>query len=359
MKNFYPAFLFCSFIANAQLDIITNETPLQIFQESFADPNTILSTLKFNGSEENATIISDQFSRFQTTNEVVFGMEAGIIMTNGQTINAYGPNNNSGGFAPVPSVLYNLDPDLALMSEVASYHHSVIEFDFIPTGSISSFQYVFASEEYPEWTNSNFNDVFGIFISGPGISGPFTNDAVNIAIVPDTAEPVSINALNNGSINEGPCEYCEFYITNGTGNTPLVNSLTQFDGYTTILTAMANVQPGETYHLKIGVGDCQDTHWDTAVILLGDSFSSNTLSTPQTIINKLHIYPNPADHFFKISSDEIINEVTISDLLGKVIKHFILNATLVELDVSNLQAGQYVLEISTEGNFQRQKLIVK
>lgn len=69
-----------------------------------------------------------------------------------------------------------------------------MEFDFVPATDNISFNYVFGSEEYPEYVCSQFNDVFAFFISGPGIVG-----LQNIAIVQGTANmPVAINSVNVG-----------------------------------------------------------------------------------------------------------------------------------------------------------------
>ena len=120
---------------------------------------------------------------------------------------------------------------------------------------------MFGSEEYPEYANSSFNDVFGFFLSGPGIAGIFTNNARNIATLPETNQFVSINNVNH--INNS-----QFYINNSGGLT------IQYDGFTTVLKANATVIPGETYHIKLAIADVSDNIYDSGVCIKAGSFSS-------------------------------------------------------------------------------------
>ena len=53
----------------------------------------------------------------------------------------------------------------------------ILEFDFFPSADTVKFNYVFAGEEYLEWVNTQFNDVFAFLISGPGITGPYASPA--------------------------------------------------------------------------------------------------------------------------------------------------------------------------------------
>ncbi len=209
------------------------------------------------------------------------GIEEGVILATGATANAHGPNtatnittnffDNSG------------DPDLNILASGANVFDAVgIEFDFTPTLDMVEFNYVFASDEYCDYVNTQFNDVFGFFISGPGITGGFTGGADNIALVPGTNLDVSINNVNIqnnavyyvdnvplGQNQQGP-----FACTQDLAQQGLAINDCEYDGFTTVLTATANVIPCETYRIRLVVGDVGDGIFDSAVFLEANSFSA-------------------------------------------------------------------------------------
>jgi hypothetical protein len=163
------------------------------------------------------------------------------------------------------------DADLQALVVDPTYDASVLEFDFITVSDSAVFNFVFGSEEYNEFVNSTFNDVFAFFISGPGITG-----LQNIAMLPVFPPvPVSINNLNNGysipaTPASGPCTNCAYFQDNTLGT-----YTTEYDGLTSILMAVAaNLQPGETYHLKIAIADVGDHAYDSGVIIQTGSFTA-------------------------------------------------------------------------------------
>lgn len=137
-------------------------------------------------------------------------------------------------------------------SGASSYDAVSIEFDFTPqvTDSIS-FTYIFASEEYPEFSNSSFNDRFMFLVSENG------NTPFNIAQVPGTPTAVEINSINQ-IVNS------QYYIDNAGGPT---SGYFVFDGYTVPLTAAFYAQLGSTYHIKLVISDIADAVYDSAIFL--------------------------------------------------------------------------------------------
>ena len=271
-KRLLFLFIFVSSLSNAQLIVDnTTQTPAQLVQNTLLGSGISVSNVTFNGSASNAAMVRDQVGHFLNGNATNIGLNNGVILSTGKATVAIGPNN-SGNKTLVTSLPMGGDPDLSAIASGTINTKAVIEFDFVPTGNTVSFNFVFASEEYLEYVGSSFNDVFGFFLSGPGITGPFTNNAKNIALIPTTSSPISINNVNSTS---NPA----FYINNGTGATPNINSTIQFDGFTTVLTANSNVQCGETYHIKLAISNVSDSSIDSAVFLQAGSFTSNSCST--------------------------------------------------------------------------------
>ena len=240
--------------------------------------NTINSTAAVQnvllGAGVTATNITFQGNNAQiggfTCNSCGLGLGNGVVIGTGNVNAAAGPNDTGSQDQGPPNNDDNVsDPDLADLSGMDLHNTALLEFDFVPTGDSVAFNYVFSSEEYPEFVNS-INDAFAFFLSGPGINGPYSNAAMNIALIPGTNVPISINTVNAG-------ENASYYNDN-TGNAANI----QADGFTTVLTAVAQVICGESYHIKIAIGDASDHLYDSWVYLEAGSFQSNQLSLEYT-----------------------------------------------------------------------------
>jgi gliding motility-associated-like protein len=161
---------------------------------------------------------------------------------------------------------------------------AVLRFNFVCEGNKVQFRYVFASEEYPEYVCSDFNDVFGFFISGPGITG-----TQNLAVLPGSNALVSINSVNGGSVGSEGSSGNPCILSNSNLYRPNSSSSVEYDGWTSILTAMSNVIPCQTYTLTIAIADVKDRLYDSAVFLESKSFTSTeiTLSSESSYVGGL------------------------------------------------------------------------
>lgn len=254
---------FISFQAKADtLHVSSSITPEQMVQEILIGGGVVTSNITYTGNN----ISRGKFWGGPGN----IGISDGIILTSGNVTVAPGPNNAGGAGADSGQPG---DPDLTAIAGVSTFDACVLEFDFIPQSNTVSFKYVFGSEEYHEYVNQ-FNDAFGFFISGPGIDGPYSNNSENIALIPLTNIPVTINNVNCGNPYNcsTSCENCQFFVNN---NQPF----TQYDAFTTVLRAWANVTPCETYHIKLAIGDGIDHVYDSGVFLEANSFSSVGISS--------------------------------------------------------------------------------
>jgi hypothetical protein len=234
------------------------------------------------------------------------GINAGIILSTGSVLNAAGPNSQTNYTTNFN--LLNSDPDLEMIidnSAIPIQDVTILEFDFTPTADFVTFEYVFASEEYCDFVNTLYNDVFGFFISGPGINGPFSNGAENIALIPGTADFVAINNVNhitNSTYYVDNIPLGDPQINGCPGNypnlSPVAADLLEFDGFTNVLSASAAVIPCETYHIKLVVGDVTDGQYDSAVFLKANSFEAG-----ETVIVDAVVPSTNSDQTFEGCSD--------------------------------------------------------
>jgi gliding motility-associated-like protein len=265
----------------AQLDVQNTQSVQWYVEQILLGGGVQVSNVTFNGLPAND--VSVQVGYFNSDNANV-GISSGMILACGEVVGAVGPNNTTSSTFPDTGLNLSGDTDLDEFTNFGTFDAAVLEFDFIPQGDSLSFNYVFASEEFPEFANDIYNDVFGFFLAGPGITGTFSSPAgfpggsINIATLPGSNTEVSINNINNGNANTGPCENCEYYVANGDGNEAPYDEeeyYIQYDGLTTVLNAFAVVECGSTYHIKIVLADAGDSAYDSAVFLQEGSFQTN------------------------------------------------------------------------------------
>ncbi len=223
-------------------------------------PQTTVEITDINCAQE-------AYGIFEAGDDSDLGLDRGLLLTSGDVNWAIGPNNDGGGGNFNSNNGFPGDPDLDYLSITfgdgdLSNDACIIEMDvFVATDELV-FEYVFGSEEYPEFVNQ-FNDIFAFLISGPGITGdPNINNQENIAVLPDGNNTfVEINSVNN-LIN------WEYYRDNTGGQSVQYDGLTSdYLGVKKSLTARSDVIPCNTYHLKLAIADRGDSAWDSGVFI--------------------------------------------------------------------------------------------
>ena len=185
------------------------------------------------------------------------GLDSGIIISTGYARNAVGPNNTKAS----TSLQRTLgDGDLnSLLTGSVTKDDASLQFEFTPVSSKVTFRFVFASEEYPQWVDYPYNDIFAFFISGPGIVGK-----KNIAIVPNSTDVISIKTINANKNSN-------LYVDNTNGTT------VQYDGFTKVIEISAdNLTACKTYVIKMVIADVEDFTYDSAFFLEALSFNSES-----------------------------------------------------------------------------------
>lgn len=240
-----------------------------------------------------------------------FPIQEGLIMSTANVTRIEGPNKTDLGLGNVNSDVSHLIGDYDLKKLVGNevgrniYDVSVIEFDFTAASSSVSFNYIFASEEYPSNVNFQFNDAFAFFIYNKND----TTYKPNIALLPETLTGKDVVSINN--VNDG--RWTDFtwstpVIGHNQSNNPRFfvrqpeNTLaTEFNGYTydkqnkkTLEAKFTNLIVCDEYHIKLIVGNMQDQGSGSGVFLEAHSFTmgprlqiiSNNIENPETVYSK-------------------------------------------------------------------------
>lgn len=227
----------------------------------------------------------------------VVGIENGVVFTTGLA-QSTPPLFGADGTRPRIAAVENNSPatyerELPIINEQPAFDLAIYRITFIPQGDTISFRYVFASDEYPEFVCSDFNDVFVFNLIRTDENG--NEAAENLATVPDTDSPVSINSINSGMWGNRPqviplfcfepygsLENTDLFLVNDT--LPMV-----YNGFTKVLTAKAAVEACETYTMELVIADIGDPFWDSAIFFEAESFCSTTANRIVTNEEEIHL----------------------------------------------------------------------
>ena len=267
------------------LDIIPATSDAEVkhfFDGTFIGPGIIASNYRQIGSY-------NQFGTFSNGSGAIGAsrvpLEDGVVFVTGDVTTASSPDGNTQGGFSSESDANASDPDLVNLSGSNIYDAAGFEFQFESITDRIGFVFSFASDEYPEYVGTIFNDAFGFFIQG----GDEYSIKTNVALVPGSADGIAVNTINEGHLGVHAASYgspavltnSNFFIPNSSDHTTdtSVGPYLQYDGLTTRLIVDAAVSRNDPYTIKIAIGDAGDALWDSGVFFETNGFLALTSAT--------------------------------------------------------------------------------
>lgn len=276
-------------IVNSEVVIEQVVTDANVLRDALVgDDVRVIGDARFvggNGQLLNPTSASTERSVFSagiySGGATSLGLERGIVLATGDVREAQ-PN-----FSTTNSIASGLgDTQLDAEFGVTTEDTTFLEFDFELSATESRnlfFNFVFASDEYDGDLITDPNDVFAVFVDGQ-----------NVALVPGTLDPVSINNVNGGNPLGVGAANPQFFVNNNPNSGQFRNEF-GLNGFTTPLTAiLSGLAPG-VHTVKIAISDVVNAdlkdpisgatidNLNTMVFIEGGSFSS---TQPEPVIRR-------------------------------------------------------------------------
>ena len=241
-------------VTASELTIDHRATANEMADTIFGDGVTVVSA-SYSGDRNSSGI----WSGGDATSPDATPSDTGVILSTGRVRDF---TNSSGD----PNVRTNTstntrgvdnDAGFNALAGRSTYDAAIFEADFIPDGDTLTMQFIFASEEYPEYVGSVFNDAVGIWINGVEVASP-------------VFEIAQINNVNN-SANE------TLYVdnTNDSANT-------EMDGYTVTLSVTMTVDPNQVNSIRLGIADVADSSYDSAILIAAGSVQGSVFADNDT-----------------------------------------------------------------------------
>ena len=243
------------------LPININASAIQMAEAIFGDGVTVVSA-SYTGDSRSSGIYSNGDA---VSPELTPG-DTGVILSTGQVRAVTRPSGdpNVSGSTTTASGGPNNVAQFNAAAGTATYDAAWLDVDFIPTGDVMTMQFVFASEEFPEFASGAYQDFVGVWVNGT---------QVELQVGDGDIDPNNLNAGTNPNLFNNN--------TNDAFNT-------EMDGFTITMTLTIPVIPGEVNSIRIGIADVLDSNYDSALLIAGDSVQTVLVAQADSGT----IYPN-------------------------------------------------------------------
>lgn len=199
--------------------------------------------------------VTGNSAAFGTFSNDPFGLQSGIVLSTGRVTNI--PGRNTKDNDKINGT--DLSNDFGREGEAGDLTELNLSFFADSTAEKLFFEYVFASEEFPEFGGSEFNDDFELLLNGNNLARLSDGKTVTINnLVPDP---------ENRSTDHS--DYINNPVTTG-----IAANLIKMDGFTKVLGFEGMLKQNQTNVLSIRVKDVGDGKLDSAVFIKGGSLGT-------------------------------------------------------------------------------------
>ncbi|MDJ0825196.1 MAG: choice-of-anchor L domain-containing protein [Rhodobacter sp.] len=239
-----------------RLPVDTGATALEMAQEIFGDGVSVVGA-SYTGDSRSSGI----YTEGDTISPFVTPGDSGVILSTGRAIrftNTSGEANQSSSRTTNTSGPNN-DPDFNALAGANTYDAAWLDVDFVPTGDTLTMQFVFSSDEYPEYTGSIYNDAVGVWVNGVPATLTVGDGSTSVG---------NLNEVNNINLyNDNTADQYN----------------TEMDGFTVTLTLTMTVIPNVLNSIRIGIADVADSSYDSNLLIAGDSLQTALVANDDSV----------------------------------------------------------------------------
>ncbi len=246
-------------VAGVELNYDSSASALQMAQTIFGDGVSVVGA-NYIGDNDASAI----YSGGDTISPGVVPGDTGVILSTGEAdaFTSVGSQSNFFTNRTTANSGPNNDPQFNALAGRSTFDASILEIDFIPDEDVDfiTMEFVFSSDEYPEFVGSIYNDVFGVWIDGEVVPLSAGNGEITINNLNESGGPNLFNINTQDQFN------------------------TEMDGFTISLSVIIPVTAEEVNSLRIGIADVGDSSFDSNVLIAADSVQGTILANDDDVL---------------------------------------------------------------------------
>ena len=298
-------------VSGVEIPIDRGASATEMAQTIFGDGVTVIGA-SYTGDRDSSGI----YTNGDSISPGVTPGDTGVMFSTGDlrgfTNNNFFQSNQSASTTTSSSGPNGVN-DFDNAAGARTFDASYLDVDFIPTGDVMTMQFVFASEEYPEFATGAFQDFFGVWVNG---------NLVPLSIGDGDIDPNNLNAGSNGNL----------FIDNTADQFN-----TEMDGFTATLTLTMPVNAGEVNSIRIGIADVTDSNYDSTVMIAADSVQTTLVAGDDTTT----LFPDGSRTLDLLANDinNTAGTLTITHLNGQAVSAG---------DIVTLNSGQQI-QLNADG----------